>query len=155
MHTVTTTTAARIARVSVDTIRAWCRIGAVTAAKAHGRWAIDTDSLAHRVTLGRTLTAERHADLIDLTAFRDAKAARSKALELIETGGLIPGSRPGLWLAASSDGGNTYAIDLWEPSCTCRGFIYHGRCHHFVAATMLASRKTAARYAHTSHLIGA
>jgi hypothetical protein len=132
-----TTTAARIARVTVDTIRTWCRIGAVAAAKVSGRWVIDTDSLNRRVTLGRVVTAERNANVVDLSAFRDARAARSKALELISEGGIIPGSRPGLWLAVSSDGGNTYAIDTWEPSCTCKGHVYTGRCFHMVAATLL------------------
>lgn len=142
--TITTATAARIARVAVDTIRAWCRIGAVTATKQHGRWAIDPDSLQHRITLGRALTAERHADLIDLSAFRDAKTARSKALELIEQGGIIPGSRPGLWLAVASDGCGTYVIDTWEPSCTCKGHTFSGHCYHAVAATLLDRRVPAA-----------
>lgn len=132
-----TATAARIACVTVDTIRTWCRIGAIAAVKTSGRWAVDTDSLTRRVILGRTLRAEKHADLIDLSAFRDAKAARSKALELISEGGIIPGSRPGLWLAVASDGGNTYAIDTWEPSCTCKGHVYTGRCYHQVAAALL------------------
>lgn len=140
MATATTATAARIAHVTVTTIRTWARIGAVAAVKVSGRWVIDTDSLTHRITLGRTLTAQRHADLIDLTAFRDAKTARDKALELIEQGGLIPGSRPGLYLAVSSDGGNTYVIDAWEPSCTCKGWTYSGHCYHLAAATMLTRR---------------
>lgn len=139
-----TATAARIARVTVTTIRTWCRIGAVAATKTGGRWVIDTDSLNRRITLGRTLRAEKHADLIDLSAFRDAKTARTKALELIEQGGIIPGSRPGLFLAVASDGGNTYMVDTWEPSCTCKGFIYHSRCHHFVAAALLDGRTRAA-----------
>jgi hypothetical protein len=143
MSTVSTATAARIARVTPDTIRSWARIGAVAAVKQSGRWFIDPTSLQHRITLGRTLTAERHADLIDLTAFRDAKQARDKALELIETGGLIPGSRPGLWLAASSDGSNTYAIDTWEPSCSCAGFVYHEHCYHLAAALLLTRRHAA------------
>lgn len=141
--TVTTTTAARIARVTVTTIRTWARIGAITATKTHGRWTIDTDSLQHRITLGRTLRAERHADLIDLSAFRDAKAARDKAIDLIETGGIIPGSRPGLYLAAASDGTDTYAIDTWEPSCTCKGHIYTGHCYHLVAAALISGRRAA------------
>ncbi len=141
--TITADQAARIARVTVDTIRTWARYGAVAATKQHGRWVIDTDSLVHRITLGRTLRAERHADLIDLSAFRDAKTARAKALELIETGGIIPGSRPGLYLAVSSDGGNTYMIDTWEPSCTCKGFVYSQRCYHLAAGTLLSAPRAA------------
>ncbi|MEU6054299.1 hypothetical protein ABZ829_28240 [Streptomyces xanthochromogenes] len=47
-----TTAAALKAHVSVDTIRAWCRIGAVSAVKAAGRWLIDTTSLARRIAIG-------------------------------------------------------------------------------------------------------
>lgn len=47
-----TTTAALEAHVTVDTIRTWCRIGAVAAVKQAGRWIIDTASLAARITIG-------------------------------------------------------------------------------------------------------
>ena len=40
--TATTAQAATTAKVTVATIRAWCRIGAVKAAKIAGRWVIDT-----------------------------------------------------------------------------------------------------------------
>jgi len=133
-----TATAARIARVSVTTVRAWARLGAVAAVKTARGWVIDTESLARRVILGRTLRAER--TVIDLSAFRDAQAARSKAIELISEGALIPGSRPGLWLAASSDGSNTYVVDVWEGSCTCAGCVNTGRCYHHVAAVLVDGR---------------
>jgi hypothetical protein len=141
-QTTDTATAARIARVTVATVRAWCRIGAVAATKTHGRWVVDTDSLTRRVILGRTLRAERAAEVIDLTAFRDAKTAKTKALELVESGAIIPGSRPGLFLAVTSDGMGMYAIDTQEPSCTCKGHIYTGHCYHMVAATLLSTRHT-------------
>ncbi|MFF0597902.1 hypothetical protein [Streptomyces antibioticus] len=48
-----TTAAATEARVTVATIRTWCRIGAVAAAKAAGRWVIDTASLAARIAIGK------------------------------------------------------------------------------------------------------
>ncbi|MFG2913371.1 hypothetical protein ACGF0D_10830 [Kitasatospora sp. NPDC048298] len=51
MTTVTTTNAAIQAGVTVDTIRTWCRTGAVAAVKQAGRWAIDAASLAYRVKL--------------------------------------------------------------------------------------------------------
>ena len=136
--TTDTATAARIARVTVATIRAWCRSGAVDAAKTGRGWAVDTESLVRRITLGRTLRAEKA--VIDLSAFRDAKGARSKAVELIEQDGVVPGSRPGLFLAVSSDGGNTYVIDAWEPSCTCKGYVHAGHCYHQVAAALLGLR---------------
>jgi hypothetical protein len=46
-----TTTAAKQARVTIATIRTWCRRGAVAATKTGGRWDIDTRSLAHRIAL--------------------------------------------------------------------------------------------------------
>jgi hypothetical protein len=53
MSAITTTLAAHQAGVNVATIRTWCRVGAVAAAKVAGRWAIDTASLAYRVALGK------------------------------------------------------------------------------------------------------
>ncbi|MEV8523107.1 hypothetical protein AB0451_02965 [Streptomyces sp. NPDC052000] len=47
-----TTAAALEAHVTADTIRTWCRIGAVDAVKTAGRWVIDTASLAHRIAIG-------------------------------------------------------------------------------------------------------
>src|SRR3954471_23108225 len=52
-----TTTAATKANVTVSTIRAWCRTGAVAAVKQAGRWIIDAASLAHRITIGQMKTA--------------------------------------------------------------------------------------------------
>ncbi|MEU1908420.1 hypothetical protein [Streptomyces hygroscopicus] len=51
-------TAARKSRVTIDTIRTWCRRGVITATKTAGRWDIDQNSLrAHR----RRLIAIRNA----------------------------------------------------------------------------------------------
>ncbi|MGI5122797.1 helix-turn-helix domain-containing protein [Marinactinospora thermotolerans] len=50
--TLTTATAAAQANVTVDTIRTWCRRGAVAARKISGRWVIEADSLARRIALG-------------------------------------------------------------------------------------------------------
>ncbi|GIH70362.1 hypothetical protein [Sphaerimonospora thailandensis] len=47
-----TAAAAIQAGVTAATIRTWCRIGAIAAAKVAGRWAIDAASLAYRITLG-------------------------------------------------------------------------------------------------------
>jgi hypothetical protein len=58
-----TQTAATTAHVTTRTIQAWCRKGAVTATKTHGRWDIDPDSLSRRIDLGRPRTAEAHAVL--------------------------------------------------------------------------------------------
>jgi hypothetical protein len=48
-----TTIAAAQAGVSVDTVRTWCRIGAVAAVKQAGRWIIDAASLAARIAIGK------------------------------------------------------------------------------------------------------
>jgi len=48
-----TTAAAAQASVTVATVRAWCRIGAVAAIKHAGRWVIDSVSLAARIEIGR------------------------------------------------------------------------------------------------------
>jgi excisionase family DNA binding protein len=141
-QTLTTTEAARMAGVTVPTVRTWARMGAIAATKGHGRWAIDADSLRARIVLPALLRAERN--VLDLSAFRDAKAAKSKAVELIEQGGIIPASRAGLYLAVSSDGLNTYLIDLIEGSCTCKGHIHAGHCFHAVAAALIVGRPTAA-----------
>lgn len=46
-----TTTAAHTAGVTRDTIRTWCRTGAVAATKTAGRWVINPASLARRISL--------------------------------------------------------------------------------------------------------
>lgn len=96
--------------------------------------------------MGRTCKAKvRHiADVIDLTAFRDARGVRAKAAELIEQGGIVPASRTGLYLAVSSDGTNTYLVDTVEGSCSCKGFVHAGHCFHGVAAALIEGRPTTA-----------
>lgn len=128
--TITTAAAAHQAHVTVSTIRSWCRTGAVAAVKTGRRWAIDTASLLHRIALGRRTVARQ------LAAFADAERAQAKAAELIETGALVPASRPGLYLAVSSDATDRYLIDTVEGSCTCKGYAHTGRCYHMVAAVM-------------------
>lgn len=48
-----TTEAATTAKVTVATIRTWCRRGVIAATKTAGKWVIDTASLAHRITIGQ------------------------------------------------------------------------------------------------------
>lgn len=55
--TVTAASAARLARIAVRTIRAWCRRGLLAAAKLHGRWAISVADL--RTLLARLYPAPR------------------------------------------------------------------------------------------------
>lgn len=96
--------------------------------------------------MGRTCRAKvrQSAEVINLGAFRDAKSAKSKAVELVEQAGIVPAGRPALFLAVSSDGTNTYLVDTLEGSCTCRGFAHQGRCFHLVAAAMLSATPTTA-----------
>jgi hypothetical protein len=54
MSQTTAAAAAAQAGVSISTIRAWCRIGAVAAVKVAGKWLIEARSLTHRINLGRT-----------------------------------------------------------------------------------------------------
>lgn len=53
-----TTTAAAQAKVTVDTIRHWARMGAIEATKTAGRWIISAKSLARRIALGAKKTKE-------------------------------------------------------------------------------------------------
>jgi hypothetical protein len=138
----TTTEAARQADVTPRTIRAWARMGAVAAVKVSGRWVVDTDSLRHRIAVGRRRVNAQ------LAQFRDADSARTKALELIEQGAIIPGSRSGLYFAVSTDASHTYFVDAAEGSCTCKGHVYSNRCYHAVAAAMLET----GAYARTARL---
>lgn len=97
--------------------------------------------------MGRTCKARVRAaaEVVDLTQFRDARAAKNRAVELIEQAGVIPASRAGLFLAVSSDGTNTYLVDTDEGSCTCKGYVNAGHCFHLVAANLLdgTARKAA------------
>jgi hypothetical protein len=51
-----TTAAAIQAKVTVATIRTWCRRGVIAAAKVAGKWVIDTASLARRIEIGARKT---------------------------------------------------------------------------------------------------
>lgn len=116
-----------------------------TTVKCHcGRKLTDPRSIARGMGPVCARKARRAAEVIDLSAFRDAKSARTKAVELVEQAAIVPASRSGLYLAPSSDGSNTYLIDTLEGSCTCKGFAHQGRCYHLVAAAMLTAQPTTA-----------
>jgi hypothetical protein len=76
--------------------------------------------------------------------FKGAESARTKALALIADRALVPTRHEGQYLAASSDGTQTYLVDTIERSCTCKGHQRVGRCCHLVAADVLemATRRT-------------
>lgn len=128
--TQTTAQAAKLAGVSPRTIRTWCQHGAVTAVKVNGAWVIDVESLRHRIALGRTTVTKQ------LAAFADPKATQAKAEEIVELGALVPLDR-WRYLAVSSSGRDGYVVDTLAGSCTCKGYVYVGRCVHTVAAVML------------------
>lgn len=52
-ETLNATAAAQAAKVTVATIRTWCRLGVVKAAKVAGRWIVQASSLAHRIHIGK------------------------------------------------------------------------------------------------------
>jgi hypothetical protein len=128
---MTTTNTARAAYVPTSR-RNRTRVGTFNSVAR--RYAI-LDALA-----GRRAAMRRRALAKQLTAFCDAAGAEAKAVELVETGGLIPASRPGLYLAVASDGTNTYLIDTVEGSCTCQGHARTGHCYHRLAAVMTETR---------------
>lgn len=87
-------------------------------------------------TCERNERRERAATVLTRT-FKGAEAARTKALNLLADKALIPTRHAGQYLAASSDGTQTYLVDTVERSCTCRGHQRVGRCYHLVAADTL------------------
>lgn len=79
--TVTTASAARLARVSARVIRTWCRTGALKAAKSGGRWVIAVASL--RDLLARLRPAARpvttdHRRPGEVAPQRTGRAARAR-----------------------------------------------------------------------------
>ncbi|WP_432051843.1 hypothetical protein [Streptomyces xiamenensis] len=63
-----TTAAAAQAEVTVATIRTWCRMGAVAAVKAAGRWVIEAASLARRIAIGQERRRMTELPPINLTS---------------------------------------------------------------------------------------
>lgn len=122
-------TAAGVAAAGVVRCQRCDRVLTSAASIARGRMG------AHCRRLSR-----RAAEVIDLSEFRDAATARDKAEQLIVDGAMTPGSRPGVWLAASSRGEDIYVVDVAEGTCTCKAHQRHGRCSHRVAARMLSYR---------------
>jgi excisionase family DNA binding protein len=115
MTTVTTREIAQARRVSVRTVQRWASQGKLDAVKVAGRWII-------------TIPA-------DLTPYKPFQVA--KAIELIEQGGILPTSRPALYVAISSDGASQYVVDQAEHSCTCKAAIRGLHCYHLAAADLV------------------
>ena len=108
-----------------------------------GRTLSAAKSVADGMGRGCKARVKAAADVINLTAFRDAKAAHDKAIELIEQGGLTRTRIPGQYLATSSTGTDHYLVDTIERSCTCKGHQRVGRCYHLVAADLLTANLAA------------
>ncbi|MEU8040891.1 helix-turn-helix domain-containing protein [Streptosporangium sp. NPDC049078] len=122
---VTTREAAAAHRVSLRTAQRWAASGKLNAAKNEaGRWVI-------------TLNA-------NLADFKPA--AIDKARELIESGGILPTSRPGIYTAVSSDGAVTYLVHRCGCSCPAGARGKH-LCYHRAAAAILAAAVPAHRAA--------
>lgn len=80
--TATTAQAATAFGVTEATIRTWCRIGAVKAAKVAGRWVIDTASLLARKTIAHQIREAREARArkaaVKITVFRYPDTRRGR-----------------------------------------------------------------------------
>jgi hypothetical protein len=120
--TITTREVASAHHVTLRTAQRWAANGKLDAVKVAGRWVITVP-----------------ADLTDFKPFQV-----DKAREVIEQGGILPTSRPGIWTAVSSDGTTTYLVH--EASCTCPAGQKSRACYHRAAVAIL-SAATAARAA--------
>lgn len=98
-----TTAAATQAGVTIDTIRHWCRLGAIAATKAAGRWTISAASLARRIRLSIRRTARStmtqpwptdHPNIDLLTEAVDSGVTPQAIADLIGPRTLASGIRP-------------------------------------------------------------
>jgi hypothetical protein len=96
---------------------------------------------------GRTCRAKvrEAAKVVDLTEYKAFQVA--KAEELIEQGGIVPTSRPALFLAVSSDGTARYMVDATEHSCSCPAGDKGRHCYHLLAADVLTAAAPRSRAA--------
>lgn len=116
---LSTREAAQALNVSPRTIRRWAQLGKLDAVKTSGRWTIAIPA--------------------DLDAFKPAQV--DKARELVEQGGILRTSRPGLYTAVSSDGTVTYLVHA--SGCTCpAGQRGKHQCYHRASAAILNAAAT-------------
>jgi excisionase family DNA binding protein len=120
---VTTREAAATLGVSVRTVQRHAQHGKLNAAKIRGRWVI-------------ALTA-------DLTGYKPEQVDRARAL--IEDGGILSTSRPGLFTAVSSDGSTTYLVHA--ASCTCPAGQRGRACYHRAAVAIVQAAQAVRRAA--------
>lgn len=69
----------------------------------------------------------------------------AKAVQLIEDGGLVPTSRPGVYRAVSSSGEVTYLVA--EQACSCRAGLNDRLCYHRIGVAILEAARPARRAA--------
>lgn len=120
--TVTTREAANALGVSLRTAQRWAATGKLQATKVQGRWAI-------------TLTAP------GLDDYKPQQVEQAR--DAIETGAILPTSRPGMYTAVSTDGTTTYLVH--EAACTCpAGQRGRFKCWHRAAVALLTAVRTAA-----------
>lgn len=97
--------------------------------------------------MGRTCRA-RVREAIATIELPEAKPEQhAKAVELIEMGGVVPTSRPGVFAAVSSDGTTFYVVDAAEATCTCKAAQNGRYCYHLAAATLILAASTIRRAA--------
>lgn len=96
--------------------------------------------------MGRTCAAKvkAAANVINLDHFKDAKGAADRAAQLIADAGIVPTRHAGQYIATSSDGQKTYAVDTVDRSCTCPAGLAGRACYHLVAADIITASRTAA-----------
>lgn len=117
----TTREAAAALGVSLRTAQRRAKNGQLNAQKIGGRWVITLD-----------------ADVSDYKP-----QAIEKARDLIEQGGILPTSRPGIYTAVSSDGTVTYLTH--RAGCTCpAGQRGKHTCYHRIAVEILTAARRAA-----------
>lgn len=68
----------------------------------------------------------------------------AKAKRLLETGGLQPTSREGVWKAASSDGTRTYACSA-QGLCSCKAANRGNACKHVEACKLAVCEQVRAQ----------
>lgn len=105
-----------------------------------------TSAISQAAGMGRTCKAKvkAAATVINLDHFKDAKAAATKAEQLIADAAIVPTRHAGQFLATSSDGNKTYTVDAIERSCTCPAGLKGRACYHLVAADILTASRNAA-----------
>jgi hypothetical protein len=122
--TITTREVAAAHHITLRTAQRWAQTGRLDAVKVAGRWVI-------------TIPA-------NLDQYKPAQVDRAR--ELIEQGGILATSRPGIYTAVSSDGTVTYLVA--EEACSCpAGLRGKHVCYHRAAVALLNAAKNARRAA--------